>query len=452
MDQDLKGLRIDRSKKRNDEPSPWATRWIIAGVTILVLLGATRLIYGSLTNAAEVDVQRVSAAVAAGGISNAEPGDVILNATGYIIAAHKIQLAAKVIGKVAWIGVEKGDRVKKDQVLVRLEDDEYRAQVQQGKGNLANLQAQLDQALNGSRPEEIAKAKADVEQSRADLENAKVNLDRTRKLVKEGVVAQQSLDDAVAKYDNTVARTNSLERSYDLVKIGPRKEQIDALRGLVTQAKGQLAYYETQLDNTIIRAPVTGTILERNVEKGEFVTTGFVGDKGAKGYVVSMADLNDLKVELDINQNDFAKLGPSQKGIITTDSYGPDVKFNGAIDEISPEANRQKATVQVKVKVLNPDDRLRPEMNASVAFIADAKPRAAGDPPPKPSIVVPNSAVRNGSVFVILGGKAVRRPVKTGANVANGIRIEEGLIGGEDLITNPPAELKDGDRVKAKKS
>src|ERR1035438_1609900 len=100
----------------------------------------------------------------------------------------------------------------------------------------------------------------------------------------------------------------------------PRQEEIDSLRGQVEQAKGAVAYAETNLDNTIIRAPVTGTILERAVEKGEFVTTSFVGDKGAKGYVVSMADLNDLEVELDISQNDFAKLHSAQHGIITTRS------------------------------------------------------------------------------------------------------------------------------------
>ena len=105
----------------------------------------------------------------------------------------------------------------------------------------------------------------------------------------------------------------------------------------------------------IIRAPVTGTILERAVEKGEFVTTSFVGDSGAKGYVVSLADLNDLEVELDISQNDFAKLHSGQQGIITTDAF-PDRKYDGFIKEISPEANRQKATVQVKVKVAQPDD------------------------------------------------------------------------------------------------
>src|SRR5437762_10320376 len=122
-------------------------------------------------------------------------------------------------------------------------------------------------------------------------------------------------------------------------------------------------YAETHLANTIIRAPVTGTILERAVEKGEFVTTSFVGDRGAKGYVVSLANLNDLQVELDISQNDFAKLGPRQRGVITTDAF-PDRKYEGFVEEISPEANRQKATVQIKVRVIKPDDYLRPEMNA----------------------------------------------------------------------------------------
>jgi HlyD family secretion protein len=448
MEAELKGLRIDRSKKRSDQPSRWATGWIL-GFTALILLSAGGFYaYGMLTRATDVEVVRVRAASSA---DAARAGDVILNATGYIVAAHKIELAAKVVGKVAWIGVEKADMVKKDQELVRLEDDEYRAQVQQAKGSLANLEASLARAMNGSRPEEIAKAKADLDNAKANEVNAKVTLDRTRKLVDEGVLSKQSLDDAQAKYDSAVAQTISYFRTYDLAKLGPRKEDIDAARGLVEQARGQLALAETQLQNTIIRAPVTGTILERNVEKGEFVTTGFVGDKGAKGYVVSIADLNDLKVEIDVNQNDFAKLGPRQRGIVTTDAF-PDRKYEGAIDEVSPEANRQKATVQVKVRILHPDQYLRPEMNASVAFISDAKPVERGAVA-KPSIVVPSSAVRSGSVFVISDGRAVKRVVKSGgtttlAGGAQGVHIEDGLIGGEDLIVNPPAGLKDGDRVK----
>jgi RND family efflux transporter MFP subunit len=445
MEDELKSLRIDRSKKRSDQPSPWATGWILGGIALILLSAGGFYAYGMLTRATDVDAVRVR--VASPGDA-ARAGDVILNSTGYIVAAHKIELAAKVVGKVAWIGVEKADMVKKDQELVRLEDDEYRAQLQQAKGALANLEASLARAMNGSRPEEIAKAKADLDNAKANEVNAKVTLDRTKKLVEEGVLSKQSLDDSQAKYDSTVAQTISFFRTYDLAKLGPRKEDIDAARGLVEQAKGQVALAETQLANTIIRAPVTGTILERNVEKGEFVTTGFVGDKGAKGYVVSIADLNDLKVEIDVNQNDFAKLGPHQKGIVTTDAF-PDRKYDGVIDEVSPEANRQKATVQVKVKVLHPDQYLRPEMNASVAFVSDAKPAVKGEIA-KPSIVVPQSAVRSGSVFVIASGRALKRSVKTGATTPQGVHIEDGLIGGEDLIVNPPADLKDGDRVKPK--
>src|SRR6185437_5114583 len=101
----------------------------------------------------------------------------------------------------------------------------------------------------------------------------------------------------------------------DLSVLGPRREQIDAVRGQIVQARGAVAYAQTQLDNTVIHSPVTGTILERAVEKGEFLTTMFVGDRGAKGYVVSLADLNDLQVELDISQSDFAKLHPAQRGV-----------------------------------------------------------------------------------------------------------------------------------------
>src|SRR5206468_3285625 len=223
------------------------------------------------------------------------------------------------------------------------------------------------------------------------------------------VLSRQALDDAQARYDSAVAKVVSLEKTYDLLKLGPRVEQIDAVRGQIDQARGAVAYAETLLSNTGIRAPVTGTILERAVEKGEFVTTNFVGDKGAKGYVVSLADLNDLQVELDISQNDFAKLGPRQRGVVTTDAF-PDRKYEGFIEEISPEANRQKATVQIKVRVSKPDDFLRPEMNANVAFVTDEKP-AGGSTPSKPMIVVPTSAVRDGAVFVALGGRAVRRPV-----------------------------------------
>lgn len=338
MDEELKNLKIDRSKRRSPAPSRWAVLWIIGGVALFLLLGAWRLWSNKINAGTFVEVERVQAVS-----SDAAPEGVVLNATGYIVAAHKIEVAAKVVGKVKWIGVDKGDRVHEGQVLVRLEDDEYQAQLQQAKGQLATLQARLDEALHGSRPEEIAQALANLNAAKADLDNAKTTLDRAKNQASEGLTPKQTVDDAQSRYDSSIHKVTSLQKAYELLKLGPRQEEIDALRGQVEQARGALAYAETNVANTVIRSPVTGTILARAVEKGEFVTTSFVGDRGAKGYVVSLADLNDLEVELDISQNDFAKLHSDQHGVVTVDAF-PDRKYDGFIKEISPEANRQKAT------------------------------------------------------------------------------------------------------------
>ncbi|MBA3974345.1 MAG: efflux RND transporter periplasmic adaptor subunit [Candidatus Solibacter sp.] len=442
MDADLKHLKINRDAATAGG-SPGAVRWILMALIVILLTGAGWYGYGRLNAAIEVETARAAA------VSGASGESVALNATGYVVAAHKIQVASKVVGRVAWIGVDKGDLVREGQVIVRLEDEEYRAQLEQARGQLASLQARLAEAENGSRPEEIAVAQANVDQARAELENARVSVERTRGLHRDGVLARQALDDAEAQFKARQARVNSLVKTFELVRIGPRKEQIDSMRGQVQQARGAVSFYETQLSNTVIKAPVTGTILEREVERGEFVTTSFVGERGAKGFVVSLADLNDLEVELDISQNDFNKLRMKQRAMITVDAW-PSKRWEGFIDEMSPEANRQKATVQVKVKVANPDEFLRPEMNASVAFVAERTESAA--PASVQAAYAPAAAIKNGKVFVVVNGKAVERAVKTGGVTAQGIRIDEGLIGGEDVVLNPPAELKDGMKVKVKGS
>ena len=154
MEADLKSLKIDRSAP--ERRGGWAARWILAGVGLFLLIGAAALVQRFLGAAPEVATVRVQAQQVGG----PGRGTVVLNATGYIVAAHKIQVASKVVGKVAWIGVEKGDKVKAGQVIVRLEDDEYRAQLQQARGNLAALEARLAELERGSRPEEIEAARA----------------------------------------------------------------------------------------------------------------------------------------------------------------------------------------------------------------------------------------------------------------------------------------------------
>jgi len=434
----LASIKIDRSAQKSR--SRLKVRWLVAAVVLFVVVGAGALVYANYNTAPRVQVMRVTT------VQQLTVGDgsVVLNATGYIVAHHEIQVASKVSGKVAWIGVEQGDQVKKNQELVRLEDTEYRAQVEQAKGNLANLRAKLAELTHGSRPQEIAQAQANLLQAQADLANSKLVYERNKSLNAEGIVSRQDFDNAQYSYRNVQARTDSLEQAYDLVKVGPRQEDIDAVKAQIQQAIGVLSFDEDQLDSTIIRAPIDGCVLERAVEQGEYVSTGFVGDKGAKGYVVTLADLNDLQVELDISQNDFAKLHMGDKGIVTTDAY-PDRKYEGRLVEISPKANRDKATVQVKVQILRPDAYLRPDMNAIVGFVEAPKPGEKTQA--RPLVTIPASAIKEGGVFVVVDGRAVRRAIRVSRTTPEGVQLNSGLTGGEDLIVNQPAGLSNGQKV-----
>ncbi|HZE26045.1 MAG TPA: efflux RND transporter periplasmic adaptor subunit [Terriglobales bacterium] len=445
---DLQSLRIDRSH-RNDsegEPPAWARRYIVGGIAVVVLLGIAAMAYRVFAPApAEVEVVR--AATEGGG----DVGGVVLSAGGYIVAHHKINVNSKVTGRVRWIGVEKGDKVKEDQILVRLEDDEFRAQYQQAQGTVANARAYLQELQNGSRPEEVQQAQHNLDEARATAANDKITLDRTRDLFGQGVVSKQALDDAAAKYEADQQRVNSVQQTFTLSKLGPRAEEIARAKGALMQSEGMAAFAKSQLDATLVRAPVSGTILERKVEKGELITAQFASgaEGGPQGSVVALADLNDLQVELDIAQNDFSRLKARQKGIVTVDAF-PNLKWEGAIAEMSPEANRQKATVQVKVRIDKPDEHLRPDMNATVKFLADDEKSASQEPS---GAVVPSSAVRDRDgkkvVFIIRDNKAVMKQVRILEQRSNGYLID-GPINGENVITNAPENLKDGQSIKIK--
>lgn len=449
--EDLRSLRIDRTARGSDDGDPpvWARRYIVIGIAVIALLSVSVLAYRLLArDAPEVEVVRAAA-------ENSDVGGTVLSATGYIVAHHTINVNSKVTGRLAWIGVEKGDKVKEGQVLVRLEDEEFRAAYEQAKGAVDNAQAYLDELQHGSRPEEILEAQHNLDEARATLVDDKLTLDRTKQLSSAGVVSRQVLDDATAKFDSDQQRVNSLEKAFQLMKIGPRQEEIARAKGALAQAQGQLDYAKSQLDATVIRAPVTGTILDRTAEKGELITAQFASAAagGPQGSVVSLADLNDLQVELDIAQADFARLSPKQKGIVTTDTY-PDKTYDGEIAQISPEANRQKATVQVKVQVLNPNKypeiQLRPEMNATVKFLANYTKKSGAQPQ---GAFVPAIALRDRDgkkvVYLAFDGKAHLREVHVLSQRTDGFLVD-GLVGGESVITTAPQDLKDGDSIKIK--
>ena len=451
--EDLQSLRIDRSQRGDSsgEPPVWARRYILAGIAAVVLLGLIAVAYRLFaSDVPEVEVVRATAQT-----SGDDAGGIVLSATGYIVAHHTINVNSKVTGRLSWIGVEKGDKVKEGQVLVRLEDQEFRASYEEARGALENSRAYLEELQHGSRPEEVQQAQHNLDEARATLANDKLTLDRTKELAGGGVVSRQALDDATAKFESDQQRVNSLEKAFQLSKIGPRAEEIARAQGAVMQAQGALDYAKSQLDATVIRAPVTGTILDRTAEKGELITAQFASAAagGPQGSVVSLADLNDLQVELDIAQADFARLSPSQRAKVTTDAY-PDKEYDGVIAQISPEANRQKATVQVKVQVLNPDKypdvQLRPEMNATVKFLANDTPKNAKTPS---GVYVPSTAIhdRDGKKIVLIAysGKAVAREIHVVGQRSDGALVD-GLVGGESVISAAPATLKDGDKIKIK--
>lgn len=441
----LRSLKIDRGPA----PAPAggsnrSPKLLLLGIAALVALAALGYVF--LFSPAKT----ISVAAVRTESGGTPAGESVLSASGYVVAHHKIAVGAKVMGRVAWIGVEKGDTVQSGQVLVRLEDNEFRAQVNQAQANLAAAQAQLDRLRTGSRPEEKLKDKAAVLQAEANWRNADAEYQRTEALFRSGVASKSDLDRALAQRDTTAALVQAAKQSSTMTDIGPRQEDIRAAEAAVRQMQAAVDYANTQLAATEIKAPVTGTVLERIVERGEMVSPSAFGGSGARTSVVDLADLTDLQVEIDISQTDFARLKPSQRAEIVPDAY-PNLRFNGFIAEIAPEADRAKATVQVKVKIENPTEQLRPEMNARVNFLAD-KPAAAIDGKVAARVLVPKAAVvkkdNNSFVFVVKGNKVEQRTIRTGDESGDAYVVIDGLSGSETVAVTETEKLRDGDRVK----
>jgi HlyD family secretion protein len=365
------------------------------------------------------------------------------------VAHHPIQVSSKVIGKVAWVGIEKGDHVSEGQVIVRLEDNEHQAQLAQAKANVDVTKAHLRELETGSRPQEIEAARAAVELARANFQNADVSLKRTQEMFRDQIASQSQLDNARTQYDVTKSQLDSAQKNYELVHIGPRIEQIEYARAQVAQAQAAVEYAQTMVDSTLIRSPVTGTVLERLVEKGEMVSTmNFGGSDGVKASVASIADLNDLQVQLDINQNDFPKISPNQQCLVTADAY-PDRLHQGVVAEIAPEANRQKATIEVRVKILHPDDYLRPEMNAHVSFLA---PAASEKEAAHETLTIPRRALvqKEGKtwVFRVEGAHARAQAIQVGRDFGDRVEVVEGVSPNDRIVVEGVEGLTSGQRVR----
>jgi HlyD family secretion protein len=442
--EDLKVLRIDRQPALRREPR--RRKWLLVVGAIIVLLMAAVFIGTRLKLGSQLGLVATPVRVAVATRRSADGSPPVLSAAGYVIARHQVEVASKITGRIISLEVREGDIVRQGQVLARLDDSEVRAQVLQAHANLAAAQARLAELEAGSRPQEIERARAQMERAKADLDHAELNWRRTERLVKDRVLQQQSLDDAQARHEMALKAYRAAQEDYELARIGPRQEAIDLARAQARQAEAELAWAQAQLENTIIRAPVSGTILDRYVDLGEMVTTGFTSDRGARQALVSIADVRDLQVELDIAEADIARVELEQPTIITPDAY-QDRHYQGLVEYIAAVADRQRATIKVKVKVLNPDQFLRPDMGAQVTFY----PKGAPTPQQGSSVMVPKAAVLKqegrSMVFLARDEKAVLQPVTLGREQAGYVEILSGLQGGESVIVSGQETLKDGDKI-----
>ncbi len=402
--QDLKGDLASLSIERNEaRRSPW--RWPLL-FFIPVILGLLAL-YGLRLRQAwsAVEVEVVRPAVAASGAAPSA-GTPVLTASGYLVARRKAVVSAKIQGRLAELRVEEGSAVREGEIIARLESAEYAAAV--------------------------AMSKAAVVRSQADLGEAQRQLRLAQDLERQQIVSRDQLDASLSK--------------------------VSLAQAAVAEAHARVGYDEAQFANTNIRAPFSGVVLKKMAEVGESVAPipPGVNISTSSGAIVALADLATLEVEADVNESNVAKLGDGQPAEVTAEAF-PDRKYKAVLRQVIPTADRTKATVQVKVTILDKDKDLRPEMSARVTFLEPAKADAPGQAAASPAariLTIPKAAVvtKDGGsvVFEIREDKVYARRVTLGGERSGQVVVREGLAGGEALVSSPAATLKDGDRVKVK--
>lgn len=384
---DLSSLRIDRSNKE-DIKSSKKNIFIILGLIILIIIGYF-LINSFLGNT--VEVKLTTAVLQKPGQTTAS-----LNASGYVVAQRKAAIASKGTGRLIYLGVVEGDKVKKDQVIARLENTDIVAQLDEAKANLTLTQA--------------------------DLRNAENTFKRESELFNKGLSSQQVFDQAEANYNRLLAS--------------------------IEVAKARIKQYEVALENTLIRAPFDGTVLTKNAEVGEIVAP-FGGSTTSKTAVVTIADMNSLLVEADVSESNIERILLNQDCEITLDAY-PEKSYAAFVFKIVPTADRSKATVLVKVGFKNYDARVLPEMSAKVSFFTEPIDISVANQ--KPILVIPGSSVRNENgksyVFKISNDKAVKNEIVIGQKLGSYVEVLSGLQSGQKVISTLDEKIKDGADVK----
>jgi HlyD family secretion protein len=395
---DLAKLRIDRSL------APIQTRgrrkwWWLAALAMLVAAGAAWFAFNPRATAVQTTP-----------IVTTYPSQqfVVLNSSGYVVAQRKAAIASKASGRLEWLGVAEGSRVKAGDVIARLDS--------------RDVAAQLDSATAS-----IKVARAGIEQAEAENRDAAASLSRTQDLIKQKFVSPSALDQAKARADRAVAGVASAKASLAAAEANARNAQV-------------------AVDYTHIRAPFDGIILSKSANVGDMVTP-FSSATDSKGAVVTMADMSTLEVEADVSESSLSKISVGQPSEITLDAL-PDVRFRGTVSRIVPTVDRAKATVMTKVRFEAIDPRVLPEMSAKVSFLSQVV--TPEQQKPMTAVNAEALAPRDGKTVVVLvrDSKAVVVPVTPGNKIGDLTAITGDVKTGEKAVLKPADDLRDGALVK----
>jgi HlyD family secretion protein len=359
---DLSRLRIERGASRQ-EPGRRRRRRALRGLVAVALLAAA----GYFAYA-----WRPAPAVETGSVALAWPAQAYtqLNATGYVVAQRKAAVATKATGRLEWLGVREGSSVRAGEIIARLENRDAVAQMEQAAAN-------------------VNVAIASLEQAEAELKDAERALKRSTELLEMNFVSAAAHDAVVARQARARAALHGQQAA-------------------IAAARANHRAAEVAVDQTLIRAPFSGVVLTKNANVGDVITP-FSSALGSQAAVVTMADLSTLEVEADVSESNVGKVRVGQPSEVQLDAL-PDVRFRGEVHRIVPTVDRSRATVTVKIRFIDRDPRVLPEMSAKVAFLSQAVPPTES----APRTAVPASAVveRNGRrvVYVVRDGRTVELP------------------------------------------
>lgn len=445
MRPDVRKVRIPEAKR---DPAG-AGRWfkaLLALAAVLVALAVGALLAANQTSRAAIRKVKV---VRAGSPNPESPAGIVLQGSGYVVPRRTIRVYSKVTGRVAMVEVERGDNVTPGQLLARLEDQEFRANFEEAVHRKRSAAVRLEALLAGSRPEEIALARARLERALVAQRLAAQTYGRVRRLRVMGFATDQELDEAKARLHTAHAETKMLAESYRLAVLGPRAEEIEQARAELAAWEARENHTRTMLEATFIRSPIAGVVIERHVEPGDLVSAQFssASEGAPKGPVVTIADVGELLVEVDVSQRDFARLPKNALAKIQLEGFAGK-EYDALLDEIAPTANRQRGTIQVKLKIAQPDRDVRPGMSVIAGFLNESTNSPSY--PPGVKLLPKDSIVResNERAFVYLaeGDKAKRVAVHALQEFGEGVLVE-GLSGSELVIVSDTRELRDGERV-----